>query len=51
MTSLGPRKSLAPSRWDWKETPSSRISRSFDRLKTWNPPLSVRMGRSQPMKR
>jgi hypothetical protein len=31
-----------PSRWLWKRTPSSVRWRSFARLKTWYPPLSVR---------
>ena len=32
---------------DWKCTPSSLILRSFARENTWNPPESVRIGRSQ----
>jgi hypothetical protein len=48
ITSRGPRKSFEPSRCDWNATPSSRTSRSFARLKTWKPPLSVRMGRPSP---
>ena len=30
--------------WEAKVTPSSVILRSLDKLNTWNPPLSVRMG-------
>ena len=38
-----------PSRCDWKRAPSSVISRIFDRLMTWKPPESVRIGPSQRM--
>ena len=40
---------VAPSMWDWKVTPSAVILRSLARLMTWKPPLSVRIGRRQPM--
>ena len=38
-----------PSMWDWNVTPSLVILRIFDRLMTWKPPLSVRIGPFQPM--
>ncbi len=47
----GERKCRAPSRCDWNSTPSSLIFLRRARLKTWKPPLSVRMGRCQFMKR
>ena len=49
--SRGVSRCRLPSRCDRNETPSSSISRRSARLNTWYPPLSVRMGRSQPMKR
>ena len=42
-------KMRLPSTWELKVTPSSLIFRSWARENTWNPPLSVRMGRSHPM--
>jgi hypothetical protein len=33
-----------PSRWDLHQTPSSEIRLRVRGEKTWNPPLSVRMG-------
>ncbi len=39
-----------PSMCDWKVTPSSVILRSLERLITWKPPLSVRIGFGQRMK-
>ena len=48
---LGREQCVEPSMCDWKATPSSVILRSFDRLMTWKPPESVRMGPSQRMKR
>ena len=47
----GERKRLEPSRCERKVTPSGVSVRSSLRLKTWNPPLSVRIGPSQFMKR
>ena len=49
--SRGPRKTREPSMWELNSTPSSRILRRCPREKTWKPPLSVRIGPSQPMKR
>ena len=40
-----------PSRCDRKRTPSSPMTRRAARLKTWYPPLSVRIGPDHPMKR
>ena len=51
MTSRGPRKSAGAVQVGLERHPSSRISRSFARLKTWKPPLSVRIGPSHPMNR
>ena len=42
---------LAPLTGEAKRTPSSAIFLIAPRLNTWKPPESVRMGRSQPMKR
>ena len=47
----GVRRSLSPLMGDENVTPSSSSLRSAPRLKTWKPPESVRIGRSQPMKR
>ena len=47
MLSSGPMKILCPSMWDRKVTPSSLIFRRSARENTWNPPESVRIGRSQ----
>src|SRR5574340_1384976 len=49
--SSGVRNSLSPFTGDWNFTPSSVILRNAPRLNTWNPPESVRIGPSQPMKR
>ncbi len=45
----GPMNILLPSRWLRNCTPSSLILRRLAREKTWNPPESVRIGRSQDM--
>ena len=42
-------KMRLPSMWEANFTPSSVILRREDREKTWNPPLSVRMGLGQFM--
>ena len=42
---------LEPLRWLEKVTASSLIFRMPERLITWKPPLSVRIGRSQRMNR
>ncbi len=42
---------LEPSMWLWKVTPSSLTLAILARDMTWKPPLSVRIGRSQRMKR
>ena len=47
----GVRLCVEPSMCDWKVTPASVILRSFDRLMTWKPPESVRIGPFQRMKR
>ena len=49
--SSGVRNSLSPFTGEANATPSSATLRSGPRLHTWKPPESVRMGRSQPMKR
>ncbi len=36
-----------PSTWLWNATPSSAMVRSPSSEKTWNPPLSVSIGRFQ----
>ena len=51
IASGGPRKNLAPSMCERNSTPWARILRRLLRLKTWNPPLSVKIGPCQPMKR
>ena len=40
---------IDPSRWLLNVTPSSSMTRRSPRRTTWNPPESVRIGRSQPM--
>ena len=40
-----------PSRWLWNVTPVSSTLAILDSDMTWKPPLSVRIGRSQPMNR
>ena len=47
----GVKRWVEPSRWDLNVTPSASMRRVSLRLKTWKPPLSVRMGPSQAMKR
>ncbi len=42
--SSGDRKQRSPLTGDWNSTPCSLIVRSLPRLKTWNPPESVRIG-------
>ena len=49
--SSGVRNSRSPFTGDENATPSSSTRRSGPRLKTWKPPESVRIGRSQPMNR
>jgi hypothetical protein len=49
-TPSGVKRRAAPSRWLRKVTPPSSTLRSPSRLKTWKPPLSVRIGRRQPVK-
>ena len=44
IASLGPRKRRVPSRCERNSTPCALIFRILARLKTWKPPLSVRMG-------
>ena len=51
MLRSGERWCIAPSTWLRKLTPSSLSLRSSARLITWKPPESVRIGRSQFMKR
>ena len=51
MLRSGLRWCIAPSTWLRKVTPSSVSLRSSARLITWKPPESVRIGRSQFMKR
>ena len=51
MLRSGERWCIAPSTWLRKLTPSSLSLRSSARLITWNPPESVRIGRSQFMNR
>ena len=50
ITFSGVKRCFEPSMCDLKTTPSSFISLVFDREKTWNPPLSVRIGFFQLMK-
>ena len=50
-TSSGLRKNREPSRCDLKCTPSSATRALAFREKIWKPPLSVRIGLSQAMKR
>ena len=50
MESSGVSRTALPSMGERNCTPSSVILRSDSRLKTWNPPESVRMGRRQCMK-
>ena len=47
--SSGERNTGAPSTGERKRAPSSVISRMPARLKTWKPPESVSIGRSQCM--
>ena len=47
----GVRMCLEPSMWLWKRTDSSVTLAIFDSDITWKPPESVRIGRSQRMKR
>src|SRR5205814_1707981 len=47
----GLRNCVEPSRWERNVTPSSVNLRSSLRLKTWNPPESVRIARSHDMNR
>ena len=42
---------VVPSMWLWKVTPSSSMRRRPSSEKTWNPPESVSIGRSQVVKR
>ena len=49
--SFGPRKNSCPSMCELKRHPSSVMRRIFASEKTWNPPESVRIGPSHPMKR
>ncbi len=49
--SSGERNTSAPSTGERKRTPASLSFLSFARLNTWKPPESVRIGRSQCMKR
>ena len=49
-TLSGVNRCLEPSRWERNSTPSSRILRRELRLKTWKPPLSVRMAPGQEAK-
>jgi hypothetical protein len=51
MTFSGEKKCLLPSWWERNSTPSSESLRMSFRLKTWKPPLSVRMGLFQLAKR
>jgi len=50
MADSGVKRWRVPSKGLRKSTPSSSTRRMSLRLKTWKPPLSVRMGRSQAMK-
>ena len=45
------RKTFEPSIGERNSTPASEIDRRAPRLNTWKPPESVRIGRSQCMKR
>ncbi len=47
MASSGVRRCGLPSMWDAKVTPCSSMRARCRRLKTWNPPLSVRIGWGQ----
>src|SRR6266851_8366446 len=47
----GLKKCDEPSRWERKVTPCSLILRRSFRLKTWNPPESVKIERGHDMKR
>ena len=47
----GSRKTFEPSMGERNSTPASVMIRRAPRLNTWKPPESVRMGRSQCMKR
>ena len=49
MTFSGVNKCLDPSICDLKVTPSSFILRTPDKEYTWYPPLSVKIGLSQPL--
>ncbi len=49
-TPSGVKRSGEPSRWLRKVTPPASTVRRPPRLHTWKPPLSVRMGRCQPVK-
>ena len=49
--SSGVSRTSLPSTGERNRTPSSVILRILARLKTWNPPESVRIGRDQCMKR
>src|SRR5688500_11405574 len=51
MLRAGVRWTTEPSMWLLKVTPSSVTRLMSDRLNTWNPPLSVRMGPGQAMNR
>ena len=51
MEASGVSMCFAPSMWEAKRTPSSVSVRRPERLITWKPPLSVRIGPSQFMKR
>ncbi len=51
MARSGVRVRVVPSTWLWKVTPSSAIRRSPSSEKTWNPPESVSIGRSQVVNR
>ena len=46
----GVKRWIDPSRWLLKVTPPSSITRRSPSETTWNPPESVRIGPSQPMK-
>ena len=45
----GEKKCSLPSRWERKVTPSRDIFLVFERLRIWNPPLSVAIAPSQAM--
>ena len=51
ITDSGVNRWALPSMWLRNWTPSSVILRMSLSECTWNPPLSVSMGRSQPLKR